>query len=585
MIESVRRRLVKAAKKGRRLAIVAVAGAVTLTSINYVQAAGNGRGAGIEDVFDESYYADNYPDLYAAFGHDRVALLEHFMTFGLSEGRNMNGMLDIVKYRERYPDLQEAFGDDWDAYVEHYLTYGAFEHRDNGTDFDPVDYLNRYSDLQAAFGSDILAAYWHYETYGKQEGRDGRSEAAVMAAQAKASAKTEEKEPPKQPETSDPEKEDITIQSVEVIGSGHIRVTLSRKTERPLTLGAFSILCNSGGSDMTVLSVSTDDNRVYDLTTAYYRDQEYYIQITLPDGTVISKVFAYRTDCAQISGISAVRTSAEEARVTYNSDVPGYFYYILCTASMRASEPTESEIISDGVRTEMRQHENAFTVSGLVEGMSYTMYYVAVDTGKKATLVNSLSIDSEVYEEKATAIKRADAFAEKQPNGEYLYGFEIELETATSESLTLDQFDISCPLNETTLGEIRTSDNRIYRVYMQRGTVPKGNNTYTILINLKDGTQLKGTCYLDLQAPRVNARSIEWVDEDTIKVTVNSDEAGTLYYAIQDEVEGEGTIAAKDPAQIYAQGTKASMGYGLNYITVKGIKAGQWFCYASEKRR
>ena len=378
---------------------------------------------------------------------------------------------------------------------------------------------------------------------------------------------------------------------MEVTGTGRIRVILSRETERPLTLEAFSIICNSGGSDMTILSVSTNDNRVYDLTTTYYRDQDYDIQITLPDGSTISKVFTYRPDCPQISGIGAVRTSAGEAGITYNSDAPGYFYYMLrenASGPARAaggSVPTESELIGNGVRTEMRQHENSFTVSGLAGGVSYTMYYMAVDTEDRATLVNSLSIASEVHEETATTIKRAEAFAEEQWNGEFLYGFEIELETATAESLTLDQFDISCPQNETTLGEVRTSDNRIYRVYMQRGSIPKGNNTYTILITLKDGTQLKGSCYLDLQAPRVDARNIEWVDEDTIKVTVNSDEAGSLYYAIQDQVDGEGTIAPKDPAQIYAQGTKVSIGYGLNYITVKGAKAGQWFCYASEDER
>ena len=592
MTETVRKRLAKAARKGRRLAIVAAASALALTSIDYVQAA-NGRGAGIADVFDERYYAESYPDLKETYGYDREALLRHFMTFGLSEGRNMNGLLDLVEYRENYPDLQDAFGDDWDAYVEHYLTYGAFEHRDNGTDFDPVDYLNRYSDLQEAFGMDILAAYWHYETYGKQEGREGRSEAAIIAARTQ--APSQKKEPPKSPDASEPgkgpEKEAIEIQSVEVIGSGRIRVTLSRETEQALTLGAFSIICNSGGSDMTILSVSTNDNRVYDLTTAYYRDQEYDIQITLHDGRTISKVFAYRTDCPRISGIGAVRTSAGEAGITYNSDAPGYFYYMLrenASGPARAageSVPTESELIGNGVKTEMKQHQNSFTVSGLAGGVPYTMYYMAVDIEDRATLVNSLSIASDIHEETATAIKRAEAFAEEQWNGEYLYGFEIELETATAESLTLDQFDISCPQNETTLGEVRTSDNRIYRVYMQRGSIPKGNNTYTILITLKDGTQLEGSCYLDLQAPRVDARSIEWVDEDTIKVTVNSDEAGTLYYAIQDQVDGEGTIAPKDPAQIYAQGTKVSIGYGLNYITVKGAKAGQWFCFASEDER
>ena len=577
MSEGFKKSVTRAAKKGRRIAIAVAAGAVALVNIGYAQA------TGIEDIFDERYYADKYPDLKAAFGYDRAALLEHFKKYGLSEGRGMNEMIDIVKYRENYQDLQAAFGDDWDAYVEHYLTYGAFEHRDNGTDFDPADYLNRYSELKAAFGNDILAAYKHYEEYGKQEGREGRSESVVEA--------EEVEEYDDSAESTEPETESFEIQSVEVIGSGRIRVTLNQKTEQPLALNAFSIICNSGGSDRTILSVSTNDNMVYDLATTYYRDQEYDIQITLADGTAISKVFEYRTDCAKITGINAVRTSVNEARITYNSDEPGYFYYILrengqgsarAASIMELAEATESEIIRDGVKTEMKQHENVFTVTGLSQGMSYTMYYVAVNTEEKATLVNSLSIDGEVYEEKTTAIKGAEAFAEKLENGEFLYGFEIELENATSESLVLEQFDISCPLNKTTLGDVKTSDNKTYRVYMQRGSIPQGNNTYTILINLKDGTQLKGSCYLDLQAPRVNARSIEWKDAGTIEVVVNSDEAGTLYYAIQDEVEGEGTITAKDPAQIYANGTKISIGYGLNYVTVKDVKAGQWFCYVSE---
>ena len=605
MKKAVRKKSAKAAKRSRRIVLAAVAGAVALGNVSYTHA------ADLEDVFDERYYADEYSDLKQAFGYARLVLLDHFMKVGLYEGRKMNGLIDIIKYREENPDLEKAFGDDWGAYLRHYLTYGAYENRDNGADFDPVDYLNRYSDLKAAFGNDLLAAYRHYEEHGKQEGREGRSETVVRAereaaaraqeeaalrAQEEAAAMAQEDaadrdETPEYSDPAEPEKQGFEIRSVEVTGSGRIRVTLNQSTEQALGLEAFSILCNSGGSDMTILSVSTSDNRVYDLSTTYYRDQEYDIQITLADGTAISKVFVYRTDCAQITGVNAVRTSGGEARITYNSDEPGYFYYLLrengqisAYAASRedSGEVTESEIIGNGVKTQMEQHENRFTVSGLVEGMSYIMYYVAVNTEGKATLVKSLSIDGGIYEENAGAIKGAEAFAEKLENGEFLYGFEIELETATAESLTLDQFNISCPQNETTLGEVRTSDNRIYHVYMQRGSIPKGNNTYTILISLKDGTQLKGTCYLDLQAPRVDARSIEWTDADTIRVTVNSDEAGTLYYGIQDEVEGEGTITAKDPAQIYANGARESIGYGLNYITVTGIKEGQWFCYASE---
>ena len=169
MREEIRKRLEKAAKNGKRAVIAVTAGGVLLSSTAYVEA------VGIEDVFDERYYADMYPDLKEAYGYNRASLLRHFKKYGLSEGRVMNEMIDVVKYKEKYQDLQDAFGDDWDAYIEHYLTYGAFEHRDSGTGFDPVDYLERYEDLKAAFGDDILSAYKHYGKYGKQEGREARS--------------------------------------------------------------------------------------------------------------------------------------------------------------------------------------------------------------------------------------------------------------------------------------------------------------------------------------------------------------------------------------------------------------------------
>lgn len=636
-----RKKLAGTARKGSRVVIAATIGAVMLGSTSYAEPGGietSGTEAldiealGIEDIFDEIYYADTYPELKFLYGYDRAALLNHFMTIGLYEGRTMNEMIDIVQYRERYPDLQAVFGDNWDAYVMHYLTCGAFEHRYNGTDFDPVDYLERYGDLKELLGNDVLAAYRHYEDCGKLEGREARSESVLKAQEesrrnaaesakpaaapaqstskpsesssssepskptkpsepAEPSEPTKPSEPSKPSEPtepsnpSEPSQEAFEIQNVEVLGSGRIRVILNQKTEQPLEMSAFSIICNSGGSDMTILSVSTKDNMVYDLSTAYYKDQEYDIQITLADGTSISKVFAYRTDCAQLSSMNAVRTGADKATITYNSDEPGSFYYLIRENRMRAAEPTEDEIIRDGVKTEMKQHENTFTITGLAEGMSYTMYYVAVNTEDKATLVNSLSIEANVYEDTAVALKKAEAFEEKQENGYYLYGFVIELDSATAEPLTLDQFNVSCPQHETALETVKTSDNRTYRVYMKSGSVPKGNNTYTILIHLKDNTQLKGTCYLDLQAPGVTIREINWENENTVKVEVNSDEEGFLYYRIQDMVEGAGTTAPKDPAPIYDGGTKVSMGYGLNYITIENVSAGQWFCCASEDKR
>ena len=152
----------------------------------------------LADIFNAELYADKYPDVKAAFGYDKVALLNHYLTYGIAEGRETGGLLDIVKYREAYPDLDAAFGDNWNAYVNHFLNYGVYEGRDNFTDFNALDYMERYSDLKEAFGDDVLALYQHYETYGKAENREARSE-TVVAAEKEAAKKKEESTTPVTP--------------------------------------------------------------------------------------------------------------------------------------------------------------------------------------------------------------------------------------------------------------------------------------------------------------------------------------------------------------------------------------------------
>ena len=94
MREAVRKKLAKAAKKGKRIVIASFAGAIALSSnISYAQE------LGIEDVFDEHYYADQYSDLKNVYGYAKALLLDHFMKFGISEGRQMNELIDIIEYR------------------------------------------------------------------------------------------------------------------------------------------------------------------------------------------------------------------------------------------------------------------------------------------------------------------------------------------------------------------------------------------------------------------------------------------------------------------------------------------------------
>ena len=129
------------------------------------------KAAGLRDVFDAKYYADQYPDLKAAFGYDEEALFQHFVNNGLKEGRNMSPILNVQAYRESYEDLDKAFGDNWDAYVEHYFTFGVNERRQEGVLFDPLEYADSYGDIKAAFGNDINAIVKHYLDCGIEENR------------------------------------------------------------------------------------------------------------------------------------------------------------------------------------------------------------------------------------------------------------------------------------------------------------------------------------------------------------------------------------------------------------------------------
>ena len=92
---------------------------------------------GTIDEFDYIDYADRYSDLKAAFGYDRDALYNHYLTYGIKEGRIVNfwraagtiDKFDYIDYADRYSDLEAAFGYDREALYTHYLTYGIKEGR------------------------------------------------------------------------------------------------------------------------------------------------------------------------------------------------------------------------------------------------------------------------------------------------------------------------------------------------------------------------------------------------------------------------------------------------------------------------
>lgn len=84
----------------------------------------------LKKIFDANLYAKAYPDVAAAYGNDREALWNHYVTHGIKEGRTqINSTFNVFAYIAAYPDLQNAFGDDLMAYYVHYANYGMNENR------------------------------------------------------------------------------------------------------------------------------------------------------------------------------------------------------------------------------------------------------------------------------------------------------------------------------------------------------------------------------------------------------------------------------------------------------------------------
>lgn len=85
-------------------------------------------------VFDSVYYADQNPDLRAAFGNNEGALLNHFIAYGMAEGRQGNAEFNVQYYKANYADLQAAYGENLVNYYMHYIVCGKAEGRiGNGT--------------------------------------------------------------------------------------------------------------------------------------------------------------------------------------------------------------------------------------------------------------------------------------------------------------------------------------------------------------------------------------------------------------------------------------------------------------------
>ena len=400
----------------------------------------------------------------------------------------------------------------------------------------------------------------------------------------------------------------LQIVSVESVENGKVRLILN-KSYPELTKEMISIICTTGGSDMTIQSIQpSDDYKTFDIITAYYDDNGYSLAIVFSDNSFIEKEFVSKYDCPQLTSVRTTRISDTEAKVNYISDEAGTFYYLIKEESTKTYSTkavhkvpneldgiTEEDMLYIGTRVEMKSKANEFTIDNLNKGTAYTIYYMAASADGKTTLIKKISIDADVVtgDSSSINIEKAEGFYKYVSFLGENYRYEITLSEPTKEPLTLSNFKIACPSDgNMSLGRLETTDNQHYTIYMKVGTIPQGNNEFTVTVTFQDGTTAQKIFYVDFDAPLIytTSSSIKRTKEKELEVTLKSNEEGSIYWTLlqpNDDFDPQ-SIANKDPKLIMdADPTKQILtsGTGTFTVTLDGVPpVGSYFCFVTQDK-
>lgn len=127
------------------------------------------------DIFDESFYLSNYPDVKAAVDAGGFTSgLEHFQKHGLAEGRVLvSPFYDEEFYLKTNPDIAAAVESGaFKSGLQHFIEFGEAEGRSSGLIFDEEFYLQKNPDVAAAVESGAFSSgLQHFMMFGKDEGR------------------------------------------------------------------------------------------------------------------------------------------------------------------------------------------------------------------------------------------------------------------------------------------------------------------------------------------------------------------------------------------------------------------------------
>ena len=232
---------------------------------------------------------------------------------------------------------------------------------------------------------------------------------------------------------------------------------------------------------------------------------------------------------------------------------------------MRSSVPSAENIKTDGIKKNLNFQSNTIRINNLKSDTEYEIYYLLVDEDKKESLVQGPVIISAnpVKEPDLSDINIIDAKATNRY-------FDITLDKALTEELTLENLSISCPASsQLHLGKIDKLSDTKYRAYMKDGYFFMDKNHYTIVITYSDNTISKYKFYVDLSWPEFSLPKINRESITSAKFNFKVNEDGDMWYIILDTSDIYNTKVTVD--EVISNGKKVSFTAGNNEIILEGI--------------
>lgn len=146
----------------------------TMTMYTQPLTPNGGFGSHLQDLFDENYYAQAYPDVAESVaGGGFSSGFAHYLKYGVHEGRNPNAFFDEKYYMASNTDVRDAVhSGGFASGFEHFVKYGQFEMRSPGGNFNDHFYLGKYADVRTAvLSGGLTSGFAHMVEYGQHEGR------------------------------------------------------------------------------------------------------------------------------------------------------------------------------------------------------------------------------------------------------------------------------------------------------------------------------------------------------------------------------------------------------------------------------